>query len=142
MTRAARQADVIVPVIAAPTMIQNDSWAKHVIRPEWSTKIASVIITKRDLIDNPDRLKLGAVSTKCGIPGRRDCILLCDIPQGMAAMQLQVRLDEIDRAYANDPIPPDATAKTDLRFRQEITDVMAELTNGGSFYPVRPPKCQ
>jgi len=141
MARAARQADVMVPVIAGPTILQDKYWAKHIIRPEWSTKIASVIITMQDLIDNPARLCLPVVTKLCEIPGRSDCILLCDTPQGMAAMQLQLRLDEIDRKYAGDPIPRNATAKTDHRLRQEITDIMAEITNeGGSLYRVGSPK--
>ena len=133
----------MVPVIAGPTIIQDEHWTKHIIRPEWSTKIASVIITMQDLIDNPARLQLPVVAKMCEIPTRYDCILLCDTPQGMAAMQLQLRLDEIHRKYAGDPIPPDATAKTDLRLRQEITDVVAEITGeGGSLYRVGSPKCQ
>jgi len=140
MARAARQADVIVPVIAGPHIIQDEYWAKHIIRPEWSTKIASVIITMQDLIDNPAHLHLPVVAKMCEIPGRYDRILLCDTPQGMAAMQLQLRLDEIHRKHAGNPIPPNATAKTDLRLRQEITDVIAEITNeGGSLYRVGSP---
>lgn len=143
MTRAARQADVMVPVIAGPTIIENKYWAKNIIRQEWRTKIASVIITKRDLVSNPAHLRLPVVAKVCEIPGRLDCILLCDTPKGMAAMQLHLRLDEIDRKYASNPIHPDATAKTDHRLGQEITDAMAELTNKrGSLYYVGSPKHQ
>lgn len=143
MTRAAKQADVIVPVLAGPNIIENKFWANHIIREEWSNKIRSVIITKRDLIENPDDLPLRTVATVCKIPGCQDCILLCDTPKGMAAMQLQLRLDEIDLKYASDPIPRGATAKTDPRLGQEMTDVVAELTNkSGSWYRVGSPKHQ
>jgi len=147
MTRAARQADLMVPVMAGNVITETNGWAKNMIRPEWSTKIASAIITKQDLVDNRANLQLPVVAKLCRITGRPDCILLCDTPKGMAAMQLHLRLDEIDREidrkYAANPIPPGATAKTDPRFGQEFTDVMAELTNKiGSLYRVGCPRHQ
>jgi len=143
MDRAARQADVVVPVLAGPTLIDDKFWAKHTIRREWSTRIASVIITMQDLIEDPDDLPLPVVARVCEIPGRHDCILLCDTPKGMAAMQLQLHLDELDRKYMSDPIPPKATAKTDPRLGQAMTDVMAELRNkSGSMYRVGSSKHQ
>ena len=131
MTRAARQADVMVPVIAGPTIIQGKQWAEHIIRTEWSTKISSVIITKRDLVGRLPLLRnqLPVIARKCELPGRDDCILLCDTPEGMAAMQLQLLLDEIERKYATDPIPPEATAEIDKRLQQEIAVVMAGITD-------------
>jgi hypothetical protein len=143
MTRAARQADVMVPVIAGPTILQSKSWTKHIIRPEWSTKIASVIITKRDLVSNTARLQIPAIAKMCEIPDRYDSILVCDTPQGMAAMQLQLRLDEIDCKYADDPILPNATAQTDHRLGQEIKGIIPELIDeAGSLYRVSPRKRQ
>ena len=142
MTRAARQADVIVPVIAGPTIEHGASWTQDIIRPEWSTKISSVLITKRDLVDDPGRLPLPAIAMMCENPGRADCILPCDTLQGMAAMRLQLLLDGIDRKYVDDPIPPDATAKTDRRLGQELEHTIAELiSKGGTLYHVGPPKC-
>ena len=140
MKQAARQADVVVPVIAGDTIVQGQPWSPHTIRPEWSTKISSVLITRHDLVKDSRRLKLTAVARECEIPGRKDCILLCDTPQGMAAMQLQHLLDDIDRKYSDDPILSDATAKTDRRLGQEIKGIVPELTKkGGSFYRVGPP---
>ena len=142
MTRAARQADVVVPVIAGPTVEWGQRWSQHIIRPEWSTKISSVLVTKQDLVQDSARLELAAVARVCEIPGRFDCILLCDTPQGMAAMQLQHLLDEIDRKYSDDPILSNATAKTDRRLGQEIKGIMPELTRkGGYLYRVGPHEC-
>lgn len=131
MTRAARQADVMVPVIAGPTILQGKQWAEHIIRSEWSTKISSVIITKRDLVRSLPLLRrhFPAIASKCDLPGRDDCILLCDTPEGMAAMQLQLLLDAIERKYATDPIPPEATAETDERLREETAIVVAGITD-------------
>lgn len=140
MTRAARKADVIVPVIAAPTILQ-DSGTEQLIRKEWKTRITSVLITKRDLV-NPRRLKPRAIAAMCNIPKKDECVLLCDTLQGMEAMQLQLRLDKIDRKYTDNPIPPDATAKTDHRLRPEITKVIAELMGEGALHRVGPPKHQ
>ena len=56
-------------------------------------------------------------------------------------MQLRFLLDGIDRKYADDPILPDATAKTDRRLGEEIEGVIPELTNeGGSLCCVSPLK--
>jgi len=140
MSRAALQADVVVPVIAGPTIEWGESWSQHIIRSEWKTKISSVLITMQDLVDNPQRLQLATVAKMCEIPGRYDCILLCDTLQGMAAMQLQLLLEEIDRKYADNPILRNATAKTDHRLGQEIEGIIAELTNGGSLHRVGPPE--
>lgn len=131
MTRAARQADVMVPVIAGPTIGPDGQWAKHTIRSEWSTKISSVIITKRDLVKSLPQLNryLPAVANKCDIPGRNDCILLCNTLQGMEAMQLQLLLDAIERKYAENPIPPEATAETDERLQEETAMVIAGITD-------------
>ena len=143
MARAAQQADVMVPVIAGPAIEDGPSWSQHIIRSEWSTKISSVLITMRDLVDNTESLELPAIARMCEIPGRGDCILLCDTPQGMAAMRVQLLLDDIGRKYVNDPIPPSATAKTDHRLAQEITGIIAEITNkGGSLHRVGHPKPQ
>jgi len=144
-TQAARQADVMVPVIAGPTILRDKSSTEHKIQPEWGTKISSVIIKKQDLTKNPDRLELHlpVVVKVCGAPKRNDSALPCDTRQRMAVMQLQLRLDEIDRKYMDNPIPPGATAKTDLRLRQEITGILAELMKEGSaLYCVGLPKRQ
>jgi len=142
MKRAAQQADVVVPVLDGPTIVNTQSWSEHIIHPEWKTKVTSVIITKLDLIENAvnaSRLQLATVAKKCKIPGRVDCILLCATLKGMAAMQLQLRFDEIDRKYAKDPIPPAATAKTEPRLGKEIKGVIEQLTNNaGSLYCVGP----
>lgn len=141
MKQAARQADVMVPVIAGDRIVLGQPWSQHTIRPEWSTKISSVLITKHDLVKNSAPLRLTAVARECGIPGRLDCILLCDTLQGMAAMQLQHLLDEIDRKYSDDPILSNATAKTDRRLGQEIKGIVPELTKkDGSLYRVGPPE--
>jgi len=132
MRLAAKQADVMVPVIAGPTIIKDENWAKHTIRSDWDSKISSVIITKRDLIRNMGQYdrRIPAVATRCKIQqDRKDCILLCDTPQGMAAMQLQLLLDEIERKYATDPIPPEATAETNNHLQQEIAIVIAGITD-------------
>lgn len=143
MDRAAQQADVMVPIMAGHTIGSDKLWTKQIIRKEWKGKITSVILTKRDLIRNPGLLQLPVVANLCDIPGRHDCILLCDTLKGMAAMQLQFRLDEIDRKYASDPIPLAATAKTDLRLRKEFTNIIEELTNkNGSLNRVGSPKHQ
>jgi len=142
LSRAAKQADVMVPVLAGPTLIDNKYWAQHIIRKEWRTKIASVIITKQDLIADPDDLPIPVVIRVCEVPGR-ECILLCDTPKGMAATQLELHLDELDRKYASDPISPRATANTDPRLGEAMTEVMAELRNkSGSLYRVGSPKHQ
>lgn len=131
MRRAAKQADVMVPVIAGPTIVQGNKWAEHTIRDEWSTKISSVIITKRDLVSNLILLRrqLPTVASKCGLPRRHDCVLFCDTPQGMAAMKLQLFLDAIERKYATNPIPLEATANTDQRLQQETAILIAGITD-------------
>ena len=131
MDRAAKQADVMVPVIAGPTIISGNRWAEHTVRSNWSTRISSVIITKRDLVQNLDRLErqLPVIAIKCEIPGRTDCILCCDTPQGMAAMKLQLFLDAIEHKYATNPIPPEATADMDQRLQQETAILIAGITD-------------
>ena len=131
MARAARQADVMVPVIAGPSILNDKQWTEHIIRSEWSTKISSVIITKRDLVKSLPLLRrhLPVIASRCDLPGRDDCVLLCDTPEGMAAMQLQLLLDAIERKYAMDPIPPEATAEIDKRLQQETAVVIAGITD-------------
>ena len=126
MIRAARQADIVVPVIADST--KNEQWAEHINRSEWITKISPIIITKQDQGGNLP-LHLPGIASKCGIPGREDSILLCDTAQGMAAMQLHLLLDAIERKYAADPISPEATAETDQRLQQETAILIAGITN-------------
>lgn len=130
MRRAARQADVIVPVIAGDTIGHSETWAEHIIRAEWNQKIKSVLITKRDLISRLDTLRryLPIVVGQCGPLGLEDC-LTCDTPQGMAAMRLQHLLDNIERKYAKNPIPPEATAENNDDLKEEIADVIAGLTD-------------
>ena len=136
MIRAARQADVVVPVIAIPAVIPGKKWSKCIIRPEWSTKISSVIISKRDLVGSSPSLR--AIAKVCGIPGREDSILLCDVPQGTAAMQLYLLLDAIERKYATDPILPEATAELDKRLQQETAILIAGITDESNpFHRVR-----
>jgi hypothetical protein len=130
MARAARQADVMVPVIAGPTIQQGDKWVQHTIRSEWSTKISSVIITKRDLIAESIPLELSLIASKCEIPAdRQGSILLCDTPEGMAAMQLQLLLDEIERKYIAKPISPEATAESDQRLQHETAKIIAGISD-------------
>lgn len=135
MRRAARQADVVVPVIAGPTIVGSTKWATHTIRSEWSTKISSVIITKRDLIRKWSQFKrqIPQVAQKCEIPGREHCILVCDTLQGMATMRLQLLLDSIE-LNAPDPIPPTATAETNNYLRQETEIVIAGINNDSNPY--------
>jgi len=131
MRRAAKQADVIVPVIAGPTIARTRKWTEAIIRPEWKRKISAVIITKRDLIRDRAHVRryIPDVATNCNLRGREDCILLCDTPQGMAAMQLQLLLDAIERNYAANPIPPEATAETNNCLQQEVAIVIAGITD-------------
>lgn len=107
MKRAARQADVVVPVIAGPTIEQDGQWTKNIVRDEWSTKISSVIVTKLDLVRNKVTLHrhFPVIANKCDILVRNGCILLCDTLEGIAAMRLQILLDEIEHKYANDRTP-------------------------------------
>ena len=139
MDRAARQADVMVPVIAGPTIVQTTKWAEHTIRSEWRNKISSVIITKRDLVARLGMLRrhIPVIASVCDIPDNPDCILLCDTPQGMAAMKLQLFLDEIERRYATDPIPL-ATAEVDQRLQNETAILIAGITDESNpFHRVR-----
>lgn len=136
MTRAARQADVVVPVIAGPTIGEGDQWAEHIIRSEWSTKISSVIVTKRDQVHRLHVLQeeLPNIASRCEIPGHEDCILFCDTLEGMAAMQLKLLLDKIERKHAAVPIKPD---KIDKRLQEETAIVVAGITDKDSaFRPV------
>src|SRR5258708_1636437 len=137
MRLAAGQADVMVPVIAGRTIEQGDNWARYIIRDEWKLKISSVIITMRDLVADSSLVELPLIAAKCAIPGRENCVLLCDTPQGMAAMQLQLFLDEIERKYAANPISPDATAETDQRMHQEAAKIITGITDAaGPFHRV------
>ncbi len=128
MTRAARQADAVVPVIAAPAIGEGGEWAEHIIRSEWSTKISSVLITKRDMVQ---RLHLiedekPTIASMCEIQDHEDCVLLCDTLEGMAAMQLKLWLDKIQRKYAANPIDPE---KIDKRLQEETAIVIAGITD-------------
>ena len=83
------------------------------------------------------RRHLPVIASKCDIPNGQDCILLCDTPQGMAAMKLQLFLDEIERKYAADPIPL-ATAEVDERLQNETAILIAGITDESSpFHRVR-----
>lgn len=131
MDRAARQADVIVPVIAGDTITDDTSYDEHIIRAEWKRKISSVLITKRDLIYslNTFRRHVPTIVSKCQISDRQDCLLTCDTPKGMAAMRLQHLLDEIQRKYPKNSIPPEATAENNDCLKEEIAEVIAGITD-------------
>lgn len=131
MSQAAKQADVMVPVIEGPTILQGDKWTDHTILDEWKNKISSVIITKRDLVQKSDQLRrqLGTVAFLCDIRGGEGSILVCDTPQGMAAMKLQLFLDAIERKYTTNPIPPEATADIDQRMETETAMLIAGITD-------------
>ena len=126
-----RQADVVVPVIAGPTIGEGGEWAEHLIRPEWSTKISSVIVTKRDAVHRLEQLleNLPTVASICEIPDHEGRILLCDTPEGMAAMQLRLLLDNIQRKHAAEPIHP---GKIDKRLQEETAIVIAGITDPSS----------
>ena len=145
----------MVPVIAGPNLTTDETWAKHIIRSEWSTKISSAILTKRDKVSNMILLqdKLSTVATMCELQGHQDCLLLCDTLEGMAAMQLQILLDEIEREInaaierrnVANPIGPEEIEKREeikkreeiQRLKEKIPIVIAGTTDTNSpFHPV------
>lgn len=130
MTRAAKQADVMVPVIAGTSVETGGDWAKNIIRDEWSTKISSAIITKLDVVESKSLLRrnLPVILKKCELLARNGCILFCDSLTGLEAMKLQRLLEEIERKYAQKKTPKEGQEEENAIPKESWEDENAILT--------------